>query len=37
MISAYEVSNNIAREIEDNELVIDMVQKPIPIDSLMSM
>jgi CheY-like chemotaxis protein len=36
MITAYEVNDDIARELEDNELVIDIVQKPIAIDSLMA-
>jgi response regulator RpfG family c-di-GMP phosphodiesterase len=36
MITAYEVNHDIARELEDNELVIDIVQKPIAIDSLMA-
>jgi CheY-like chemotaxis protein len=35
MITAYEVNHHIVRELEDNELVIDIVQKPIAIDSLM--
>jgi DNA-binding response OmpR family regulator len=34
MITAYEVNDNIARELEDNELVIDIIQKPVDIDSL---
>jgi DNA-binding response OmpR family regulator len=34
MISAYEVNDDIARELEDNKLVIDIIQKPIDIDSL---
>jgi CheY-like chemotaxis protein len=34
MITAYEVNHDIARELEDNELVIDIVQKPVDIDSL---
>jgi hypothetical protein len=29
------VNHDIVRELEDNELVIDIVQKPIAIDSLM--
>ena len=37
MITAYEVNHDIVRELEDNELVIDIVQKPIAIDSLMAM
>jgi CheY-like chemotaxis protein len=36
MITAYEVNYDIARELEDNQLVIDIVQKPIAIDSLMA-
>jgi CheY-like chemotaxis protein len=36
MITAYEVNHDIARELDDNELVIDIVQKPIAIDSLMA-
>jgi CheY-like chemotaxis protein len=36
MITAYEVNHDIIRELEDNELVIDVVQKPIAIDSLMA-
>jgi CheY-like chemotaxis protein len=34
MITAFEVNHDIARELEDNELVIDIVQKPVDIDSL---
>jgi CheY-like chemotaxis protein len=34
MITAYDVNHDIARELEDNELVIDIVQKPVDIDSL---
>jgi CheY-like chemotaxis protein len=34
MITAYEVNYDIARELEDNELVVDIVQKPVDIDSL---
>jgi CheY-like chemotaxis protein len=34
MITAYEVNDDIARELEDNKLVIDIIQKPIDIDSL---
>jgi response regulator RpfG family c-di-GMP phosphodiesterase len=34
MITAYEVNHDIARELEDNELVIDIVQKPVDVDSL---
>jgi DNA-binding response OmpR family regulator len=34
MITAYEVNDDIARELEDNELVIDIIQKPVDIDSL---
>jgi hypothetical protein len=34
MITAYEVNYDIARELEDNQLVIDIVQKPVDIDSL---
>ena len=36
MITAYEVNHDIIRELEDNELVVDIVQKPIAIDSLMA-
>jgi response regulator RpfG family c-di-GMP phosphodiesterase len=36
MITAYEVNHDMVREIKDNELVIDIVQKPIAIDSLMA-
>ncbi|MFL6405721.1 MAG: response regulator [Nitrososphaeraceae archaeon] len=36
IITAYEVNYDIARELEDNQLVIDIVQKPIAIDSLMA-
>lgn len=36
MITAYEVSHDLIRELEDNELVVDIVQKPIAIDSLMA-
>ena len=36
MITAYEVNDDIVRELEDNELVVDIVQKPIAIDSLMA-
>jgi len=36
MITAYEVNHDIVRELEDNELVVDIVQKPIAIDSLMA-
>jgi response regulator RpfG family c-di-GMP phosphodiesterase len=36
MITAYEVNYDIVRELEDNEFVIDIVQKPIAIDSLMA-
>jgi CheY-like chemotaxis protein len=34
MITAYQVDHDIATELEDNELVVDIVQKPIAIDSL---
>jgi DNA-binding response OmpR family regulator len=34
MITAYEVNHDIVRELEDNELIVDIVQKPIAIDSL---
>jgi CheY-like chemotaxis protein len=34
MITAFHVDHHIIRELEDNELVIDIVQKPIDIDSL---
>ena len=36
MKTAYEVSHDIVRELEDNELVIEIVQKPVAIDSLMA-
>jgi response regulator RpfG family c-di-GMP phosphodiesterase len=36
IITAYEVNHDIIREMEDNQLVIDIVQKPITIDSLMA-
>jgi CheY-like chemotaxis protein len=36
IITAYEVNHDIIRELEDNELVVDVVQKPIAIDSLMA-
>jgi response regulator RpfG family c-di-GMP phosphodiesterase len=36
MITAYEVNHDIARELKENEYVIDIVQKPIAIDSLMA-
>jgi CheY-like chemotaxis protein len=36
MITAYEVNHDIIRELEDNEFVVDIVQKPIAIDSLMA-
>jgi DNA-binding response OmpR family regulator len=36
MIIAYEVNHDIVRELEDNELVVDIVQKPIAIDLLMA-
>ncbi|MFL6408545.1 MAG: response regulator [Nitrososphaeraceae archaeon] len=36
LITAYEVNHDIVRHLEDNELVIDIVQKPIAIDSLMA-
>ena len=34
MITAYEVNHDIIRELENNELVVDIVQKPVDIDSL---
>jgi DNA-binding response OmpR family regulator len=34
MITAYQVDHNIVTELEDNELIVDIVQKPIAIDSL---
>jgi CheY-like chemotaxis protein len=34
MITAYQVDHDIATELEDNELVVDIVQKPIAIDFL---
>jgi DNA-binding response OmpR family regulator len=36
MITAYDINHDIIRELEDNELVVDIVQKPIAIDSLMA-
>jgi DNA-binding response OmpR family regulator len=36
MITAYEVNHDIIRELEDNELAADIVQKPIAIDHLMA-
>ena len=36
MITAYEVNQDIVRQLEDNELVIEIVQKPITIHSLMA-
>ena len=36
MITAYEVNHEIAKELEDNELVVDIVQKPVDIDHLMA-
>jgi DNA-binding response OmpR family regulator len=36
MITAYEVNDDIVRQLEGNELVVDIVQKPIAIDSLMA-
>jgi CheY-like chemotaxis protein len=36
MITAYEVNDDIVRQLEDNELVVGIVQKPIAIDSLMA-
>jgi CheY-like chemotaxis protein len=36
IITAYEINHDIIRELEDNELVVDIVQKPIAIDSLMA-
>ena len=35
MITAYDVNHDIIRELEDNELVVDIVQKPIAIYHLM--
>jgi CheY-like chemotaxis protein len=34
MITAFHVDHDITRELEDNELVVDIVQKPIDIDLL---
>ena len=34
MITAYHVDHDIIKELEDNELVIDIVQKPVDIDLL---
>ncbi|MDQ3903049.1 MAG: response regulator [Thermoproteota archaeon] len=36
MITAYEVNDEVTRELEDNKLLVDVVQKPIAIDSLMA-
>jgi CheY-like chemotaxis protein len=36
IITAYEVNHDIVRQLEDNKLVIDIVQKPIAIDLLMA-
>jgi hypothetical protein len=36
MITPYEVSHDLIRELKDNELVVDIAQKPIAIDSLMA-
>jgi len=36
MITAYHMDHDIIRELEDNELVVDVVQKPVAIDSLMA-
>ena len=36
IITAYEVSHDLIKEMEDNELVVDIVQKPIAIDLLMA-
>jgi CheY-like chemotaxis protein len=36
IITAYEINHDIIRELEDNELVVDLVQKPVDIDSLMA-
>jgi CheY-like chemotaxis protein len=36
MITAFHVDHDITRELEDNELVVDIVQKPIDIDLLTS-
>ena len=36
LITAYEVNDDIAKQLEDNKLVVDIVQKPIAIDSLMA-
>src|ERR671938_1205870 len=36
MVTAYEVDSDMIRELKNNELVVDIVQKPIAIDSLMA-
>jgi hypothetical protein len=36
MITAYEVDSDMIRQLKDNEFIIDIVQKPIAIDSLMA-
>jgi DNA-binding response OmpR family regulator len=34
MITAFHVDHNIIRELEDNKLIVDIVQKPFDIDLL---
>ena len=34
IITAYQIDLDIAAELEDNELVVDIVQKPIDMDLL---
>ncbi len=34
MITAYQLDHDLATELEDNELIVDIVEKPINIDSL---
>ena len=36
IITACKVNHEVIRELEDNELIVDIVQKPIAIDSLMA-
>jgi DNA-binding response OmpR family regulator len=34
MITAYQVEHDIIKELEDNDLIVDIVQKPVDIDLL---
>jgi CheY-like chemotaxis protein len=36
MITAYEVNHELVRDLKENECIVDIVQKPIDIDSLMA-